>query len=459
MKMNGMWRCLAISITMYLAGCGGGESGGTAGLQAGGDVSLSDRTPGQIAAFQSTAVSRNLVANPGFELDGEYEPNPSGWKTWSGTSNNDADYTEAFGGSYSGNRHGTHWSRTPYEIYTFQEITNLANGKYTLSAWVKGSGAQEYAQLEAKRDFGGSADESRRIPTDGQWHRLSLDVDVTSGQLAIGFYSKANAGEWIYFDDVSLTPADGASAERLYPASLIANVRDYGAKGDGSSDDTAAIEQAICQNIGSKIIYLPEGIYNVNRRLEGKSCDGEWQPYLRIVGQNRDGTLIRLAPEAVGFANSGNPRSVVHTASGLFVEQPKPDRPAEGTGNEAFGNYVENLTIDTGGHKGAIALDFAGSNVAAVRDVTLRGQGAVGLSLARTVNGPLLVKNLRVEGFDIGVDTAAFEGGVTLEHISLTGQGTAAIRNRGGVLTVRDLKSTNTVPAVINEPEVSFLVP
>lgn len=43
----------------------------------------------------------------------------------------------------------------------------------------------------------------------------------------------------------------------------IVNVRDYGATGDGATDDTAAIQQAIDKNLG-KIIFFPSGTYIVS---------------------------------------------------------------------------------------------------------------------------------------------------------------------------------------------------
>lgn len=49
-----------------------------------------------------------------------------------------------------------------------------------------------------------------------------------------------------------------------------ANVRDYGAKGDGITDDTSAIQTALDQN---KNVYIPDGTYriNVDQSLEPKA--------------------------------------------------------------------------------------------------------------------------------------------------------------------------------------------
>ena len=249
-----------------------------------------------------------------------------------------------------------------------------------------------------------------------------------------------------------------SDGERRFPAALIANVRDYGAKGDGVTDDGAAIQQTICENIGRRMVYFPNGTYRVTRRLEGKDCSGKWTPFLRLIGQERDRVTIVLADGATGFGNAANPRAVIHTASGEFTGGQGWNHPETGAGNEAFGNYVEHLTVDAGNNAGAIGIDFAASNWGAVRDVAVRGQGTVGLSLARAVNGPLLVKKVSIDGFNVGLLTAVSEYGATIEHVHVSHQRSAGLRNEGGALAVRGYWSINRVPAIVNVPSTAQVV-
>ncbi|MBC8082029.1 MAG: hypothetical protein H7Z21_02355, partial [Hymenobacter sp.] len=242
----------------------------------------------------------------------------------------------------------------------------------------------------------------------------------------------------------------------VYPAGAeVVNVRaaPYNAAGDGVADDTQALQRAITENLG-RVVYLPAGTYLVSNRLEAKSPDGKWNCGLRLRGESEAGTVIRLRDNAGGYGAAAAPKAVVYTASSLFVETPYgggKDYPALGEGNEAFSNYVQDLTVDTGaGNAGAVALDYLCNNTGAVRHVTLKGSGVTGLSLLRKWPGPCLVQHLTVQGFEYGIQADHFQYGITLEHLNLSGQRMAGIRNADNALFIRDLRSANTVPAVLN---------
>ena len=131
------------------------------------------------------------------------------------------------------------------------------------------------------------------------------------------------------------------------------------------------MQRALTEN-PKRIVFLPTGTYNISAPLVAKDSNGKFRNDFVLIGQNRDTTTIRIAPGAVGFNDPAAPRAAIVTASGLFVEQPYgggKDYPGLGEGNEAFGNFVENLTVDTGTHRGAVGIDYLGSNNGAVRDV------------------------------------------------------------------------------------------
>lgn len=245
------------------------------------------------------------------------------------------------------------------------------------------------------------------------------------------------------------TPAQ----ERLFPDDAVINVKTaYGAVGDGITDDTAALQAAITANVGNeRTIYFPNGTYLVSNRLEWRRSNGEWAAALTFQGQSRTGVVIKLMDAAPGFTDPAVPRAVIHTAS-----QPGgPYNATNGGGYNAFNNHIADLTVDTGSsNPGAIGIDHVGNNTSSIRDVTIRsadGQGQVGLAMyTRYATGPCLIKNVSVEGFDFGIRSGIFEYSQTFEHITLSNQKIAGIFNENNVLSIRDLQSSNTVPAIRN---------
>ena len=95
-----------------------------------------------------------------------------------------------------------------------------------------------------------------------------------------------------------------------------------------------------------------------------------------------------------------------------------------------------------------------------MKDVVIRSddsQGSVGLNLSRNMQGPLLIKDLEVDGFDTGILIGSGYSN-WLEHITLKAQNVVGVSITGGdVVAIRDLESTNTVVAVKNDKVTSSL--
>jgi Pectate lyase superfamily protein len=226
------------------------------------------------------------------------------------------------------------------------------------------------------------------------------------------------------------------------------SVKDFGAKGDGISDDTTAIQAALNAtrtnpdgtpnqpspddyNGRPRFVYLPAGTYKVSNTLRWVGC------CLTFRGDGAGATTIRLADSAPGFGSTANPKAVVQTESG----------------NESFRQMVMDLAVDTGsGNPGAIGVNYISSNNGAMRNVLVRsgdGLGYAGLGMERAWTGPALIRDVEVRGFDYGVRVGPGEYGVTFEGLTLRNQRVAGILNRYGALNIRDLLSNNSVPVLI----------
>ncbi|MGC9669159.1 glycosyl hydrolase family 28-related protein [Planosporangium sp. 12N6] len=236
-----------------------------------------------------------------------------------------------------------------------------------------------------------------------------------------------------------------------FPADAVVDVKAaYHAMGDGSTDDTAALQAAISENPG-RTIYLPAGTYLVSKTLEARDKAGRSLAGLRLVGEERNSTVIKLKDRAAGFGDHWNARPLLRTGTASVTGV---GRAGSASG---YGNQLENFTVDTGANPGANGIDYTGSNVASIRRLTITGQGPTGLSITRGLPGPALISRFVVKGFDYGIRVAQGRYGLTLEHLNLSGQKIAGIDNAGNVLAIRDLASANTVPAIRSTERGGFI--
>jgi hypothetical protein len=95
-------------------------------------------------------------------------------------------------------------AHTDYTATMSQNITNIPNATYTLTAWVKSSGGQNSAAIAVKNFGGHDLTNSIAKPLDA-WTRIVIPgIQVTSGSCTVAIQSDAHANNWVQVDDLSL---------------------------------------------------------------------------------------------------------------------------------------------------------------------------------------------------------------------------------------------------------------
>jgi hypothetical protein len=115
-----------------------------------------------------------------------------------------------------------------------------------------------------------------------------------------------------YATDVTMMPLTSVSTRRqpaiasLPPVATWANVQDLGVKGDGETDDTAALQRAIDTH---RVVYLPLGRYRITDTLR-------LRPDTVLITLHPGLTQIVLPDGAPAFAGVGPVKAMVESARG-----------------------------------------------------------------------------------------------------------------------------------------------
>ena len=147
--------------------------------------------------------------------------------------------------------------------------------------------------VDQRRLYIGNGTIDEGAPTTGVTEILTQYTDISAVLKTYSF--KGNAGGYTTQTGTSLLyPTTRSVQDKLDD---FVNVKDFGAKGDGTTDDTAAINRAITEIYKSiwmltryavrRTIYFPAGVYIVN----GSTI--KIPPYARLIGDGIKSTIIR----------------------------------------------------------------------------------------------------------------------------------------------------------------------
>jgi sugar lactone lactonase YvrE len=131
----------------------------------------------------------------------------------------------------------------------------------------------------------------------------------------------------------------------LPPGEPWANVRTLGVRGDGATDDTGALREAIAKH---RALYLPLGVYRVSDTLK-------LRPDTVLVGLHPSATVIHLPNDTPAFQDAASARAV--------VEAP----PGGSNVLSGIGIYASPL------NPGAVAVKWMAGQFSLMNDVRLHG--------------------------------------------------------------------------------------
>lgn len=193
------------------------------------------------------------------------------------------------------------------------------------------------------------------------------------------------------------------------------NVRDFGAQGDGVTDDTAALQAAIDHERGRQdekkpaIVYLPAGTYKVTDTLI------LWK-WTHLIGEATSPPTLVLAAHAPGFDDPANKKPLLVTTNGWCVDPSTRNWAANsdqlgGSANNTFFTQLHHIHLRLEpGNPGAVGILWRVAQATSMREVTIEaGDAAIGLDIGG------------------GVDYRAFDeppsqgGGGTIEDVRIHG--------------------------------------
>jgi hypothetical protein len=147
-------------------------------------------------------------------------------------------------------------------------------------------------------------DSGKTVPGYGASYRIS---EFNYGLTLPGLGNTGKFATNVKGEALKALPAQRAPVMRALPAtSQWASVRDFGAVGDGVTDDTAAVQKAIDSK---RVVYLPQGFYMVQDTIRLK-------PDTVLIGLHPGVTQLLLPNGAPAYAGADGPKALLESARG-----------------------------------------------------------------------------------------------------------------------------------------------
>jgi len=207
--------------------------------------------------------------------------------------------------------------------------------------------------------------------------------------------------------------------------------RDLGAKGDGKTDDTDALQRGLDQSFSdnrSRVLYLPNGVYRVTRSLVYRYPLGPW-----MYGESRDGVVIRL--------DNG-----VRDCSAVIRTHPREQDPGSA---DWFMRNLRNFTVDVGNNPDTDGIRYFATNTGILKNVRIMGRGRTGVDAGfMNMSGPNLIQDATIEGFDTGI-RSTWIWGQTISRVTIRSCRTVGVVVNGHAVGIEDLVVESTPQAIL----------
>jgi hypothetical protein len=147
-------------------------------------------------------------------------------------------------------------------------------------------------------------DSGKTVPGYGPTYQVT---EFNYGLMLPGLGSVGKFGTHVKGAALKAMPAPRAPVMRTLPATTQwASVRDFGAVGDGVTDDTVAVQKAIDSK---RVVYLPQGFYMVQDTIRMK-------PDTVLIGLHPGVTQLVLPNGAAAYAGADGPKALLESAKG-----------------------------------------------------------------------------------------------------------------------------------------------
>jgi hypothetical protein len=228
------------------------------------------------------------------------------------------------------------------------------------------------------------------------------------------------------FDSFPQRLREHASEHPLAKGFLDVTKPPYLAKGDGDTDDTRALQDAIDDAYASQlVVFFPTGTYLVSDGLECLKVENRTRKFGHMLLGSTRGTRRPVLKLKDGSA----------VRNGVLLLFAYRDKQGKDDSSRHYCATLCNLDIDMGHNADVDAVSLAGAQLCAMEDVSISGDFRAGLHNLPGSGGG--VTNVTVTGGRIGVWQDEYRPNPTLTGVTLVGQSECGLKvtmSRGPVI-------------------------